>query len=1248
MVWVLFAIIVVGVVALSGVGVVGGTSTGEAEHGASVWVSPEVIESTSGPENGTGVQTDSVGSDVGGSAELVLRLGDADRNTVTTATEPTAVLQQHAEQTQQPVVDSLSAIDGVTVEQQFWVTNAVLISVEEVDEPTVDRLAAIEGVERVHRNFEVPAPEPVGGSAERTSDSQDSADADNRSEKQTATTSGKQRTDTGADRLEQRREAILDEDGVTYGLDQINVPEARETFDATGDGVRVAVLDTGVDPEHPDIDLSGYAAFDDDGETLPDEEPRDKNGHGTHVSGTVTGGAASGTAIGVAPDAALYHGRVLGETGGTFAQITAGIEWAVTQDADVLVMSLGTPGYEDAMLDAVQTARANDIVVVAAAGNDGEGTSGSPGNYPESVAVGATNEFEDIAFFSGGEQIDTDDAWADAGGELPNEDWPETYVVPDVSAPGFGVLSALPGGEYGLLDGTSMAAPHVAGVAALAQEADEEAARETIETAIERTTRKPGGDSDRKDSRYGYGIVDARSTIEFVTTNSAVTGTVETTNGDPAPGVEVALVDRYATTTDENGSYELVAQSGDTMVRIDEFGFESIEQTVTVPDGGEVPANFTIEPAVDTAVVSSPPTDVIAGETPINATFDVVNADEIEVRNDGPDDGAVSLFIDGQEQSFGDPVQISDGKVNVSVTTTAATSGTIDLTYEIRGVGDPVIETATTFVEDDPIAVAVVGNRSDTDLPAGVASAIGSELPRGYFAEPLDHEQAVDTLESYDAAVLNSLPDDDDQTESLLAVTEQRGYPAVYLELDGENANAATRVSELTGNPAVVEYGTSFDGGEHGLQPDDDNHPIFEDVPDQPDGVSIHTNDGNDHAYVEDASGESIATVALGIRPQGDAMVVDPDTGTAIAGGFGRAGGVFPEADEYTETGDRILANTVQYLFERDLGSVTGTVTAPDGQPIPNAAVTLTGENQTRTTTTDNDGQYQLVTNETVGDMTATAFRFDTDTEPNVAVVPGETATADFEITPQRGAVAGTVTDKNGHPIENATVEVLESGFVREELQTSADGTYEVTLGPGVYELRISADGFKPVAFDAVTVEAEETAVRDAELAPDLPLAVDVIDNAPATVDAGETVSTTFSVTGVDNVTITQSGDYDETPGLLVYDVPWEFGEPIDLSDGAVEVLALTDPATRGTLTLNYEFRNSTETTTRTTETVVEATPEEPAFYANDEGIVTLDGVREAIGDWQADVIDTELLVAVIDAWASGEPVESTTVLRVG
>ncbi|MGW1541870.1 S8 family serine peptidase [Streptomyces sp. NPDC002309] len=239
---------------------------------------------------------------------------------------------------------------------------------------------------------------------------------------------------------------------------QVGAPEVWEKGN-TGKDVKVAVLDTGVDPEHPDLaeQVDASASF------VPyEEDVTDYHGHGTHVASTVagTGSASEGKERGVAPGARLGIGKVLDTQGqGQESWIIAGMEWAARdQQAKIVSMSLGGAGdHTDPMSEAVdRLSRETGALFVVAAGNGGPRSVTSPGAADSALTVGA---------------VDSEDRLAEFSSQGPREG--DAGLKPEITAPGVDILAARThyqrggSGYYTTMSGTSMATPHVAGAAAL-------------------------------------------------------------------------------------------------------------------------------------------------------------------------------------------------------------------------------------------------------------------------------------------------------------------------------------------------------------------------------------------------------------------------------------------------------------------------------------------------------------------------------------------------------------------------------------------------------------------------------------------------------------------------------------------------------------------------------------------------------------------------------------------------------------
>ncbi|MNC07071.1 Intracellular serine protease [compost metagenome] len=292
---------------------------------------------------------------------------------------------------------------------------------------------------------------------------------------------------------------------IPEGIKTIHAPELWAKG-VDGDGVVVAVLDTGIAP-HPDLDVrviegrgfTGTASY------------RDGHGHGTHVAGIV----ASSTK-GVAPGAKLLIGKVLRDDGdGSYLGIIAGIRWATNwrgpggERASVIVMSLG--GSEDisALHEAIQYAVSTGVLVVCAAGNEGDNSSDTdeyayPASYPEVVSVGAYN-------------LD----WMEPAG------YSNSNAEVDIAAPGSGILSTYLGGGYVKMSGTSMAAPHVAGGAALIlQQFRQRYGRDPLEPELYaqliRRAQRITGDPKREGSGLLNLLLDAGLTYEDLTLDQAL------------------------------------------------------------------------------------------------------------------------------------------------------------------------------------------------------------------------------------------------------------------------------------------------------------------------------------------------------------------------------------------------------------------------------------------------------------------------------------------------------------------------------------------------------------------------------------------------------------------------------------------------------------------------------------------------------------------------------------------------------
>jgi subtilisin family serine protease len=280
-----------------------------------------------------------------------------------------------------------------------------------------------------------------------------------------------------------------------YGLDEIHLPQAWKK--SAGQGVVIAIVDSGVDLQHPDLKSRLVPGHD---FVTSGGNAEDKNGHGTHVAGIAAAATENGVGIsGGAPDAKIMPVRVLDQNGqGSTSNINAGIEWAADHGAKVINLSLGESGLAGRLLrggslnSAIAHAVRKGAVVVAAAGNDGGANKPYRATTPVLI-VGAVDSNGQPAKFS---NFGAEDA---------------------VTAPGVQVFSTLPtysteqsdmhGKGYGYLDGTSMAAPFVSAVAALLV-AQGRTPQQVI-NAIEATAQNPN-----HLTRLGLGIANAQAAVD--------------------------------------------------------------------------------------------------------------------------------------------------------------------------------------------------------------------------------------------------------------------------------------------------------------------------------------------------------------------------------------------------------------------------------------------------------------------------------------------------------------------------------------------------------------------------------------------------------------------------------------------------------------------------------------------------------------------------------------------------------------
>ena len=286
----------------------------------------------------------------------------------------------------------------------------------------------------------------------------------------------------GGDEVDPDPSRPIPQNQIPYGIAMVNGGSG-------GAGVTVAVLDTGVFKDHLDLDVK----------LCKDATKRgikngcnDNNGHGTHVSGTIAAnGGADGLGItGVAPNANLWMIKVCGNAGCWTDDIAAAIRYATDQGANIISMSLGGDSKSSLITNAVDYAVGNNVLVVAAAGNDGPtiGSIDYPGAYVKVVAVGAIDQSKNVP------------SWSSRG--INDDDYVVEEKEVEFGAPGVSVESTWNDGGYNVISGTSMATPHVSGLAAKLWNGNAAQTRTDLQNLVNLIDLLPLGD----DPATGFGL----------------------------------------------------------------------------------------------------------------------------------------------------------------------------------------------------------------------------------------------------------------------------------------------------------------------------------------------------------------------------------------------------------------------------------------------------------------------------------------------------------------------------------------------------------------------------------------------------------------------------------------------------------------------------------------------------------------------------------------------------------------------
>jgi subtilisin family serine protease len=453
---------------------------------------------------------------------------------------------------------------------------------------------------------------------------------------------------------------------VVPGVQAIGADRVWHELGIDGTGVLVANMDSGVDGSHPALSsrwrgnsVPAGTAWLDQGGTGSPTFPNDLVGHGTHVMGTITGATASDT-MGVAPGAEwIATNAIYSSLENLDNNVIAGFEWLADPDGnpnttddvpDVCQNSWGVTteaGYlacDSTWWSVIDNCEAAGVVVTFSAGNEGPGPGSlrSPGNR----ASTPTN-----CFTIGSTAINPPFVVSSFSSRGPSQCGGPYAIKPEIMAPGEGIYSCLPGNSYGLMDGTSMAGPHVAGVVALMRQAAPDLDVVTIKEVLMATAVDLGVPGE--DNAYGHGMVDAYAAVSMVLGNVSTVSGVVTDGGTGLPVVGAVVHDLRGATqtvTDGDGAYDFTILSGPTTLKVSSFGYVEQNLDVTLPGGAPFSQDVALVAmalATVSGIVRGP-----AGSPVVGATVSALNTPVAPVFSDGA--GFYTMTLPAGEAAYYD------------------------------------------------------------------------------------------------------------------------------------------------------------------------------------------------------------------------------------------------------------------------------------------------------------------------------------------------------------------------------------------------------------------------------------------------------------------------------------------------------------------------------------------------------------------------------------------------------------------
>ncbi|MDF9745116.1 carboxypeptidase regulatory-like domain-containing protein [Natrinema salsiterrestre] len=586
-------------------------------------------------------------------------------------------------------------------------------------------------------------------------------------------------------------------------------------------------------------------------------------------------------------------------------------------------------------------------------------------------------------------------------------------------------------------------------------------------------------------------------TLEPVPTDGTLEGTVSDTEGEPIADATVAVSDQQ-TTTDDNGTYSLELEAGEYALAVSAEGYEDASQNVSIEVETTTTADVTLEEA--TGAVEGTVTDA-DGEPVADAT--VTAGDETVTTGEN---GTYALELEPGEYTLAVSAEgYEDASQNVTVEADATT--TADVTLDVEPT-EGTLEGTVTDEDGDAIANATVaaGDRQTTTDDNGTYEL---DLEAGDYAVTV-------SAEGYEDASQNVTIDVDATTTLDVALQSEESDPiSEAVERVNENEIAET-------NDELEDFNEKVDNQTSEIDEEFDDVESVEEV-EASDAEEASAEADRLRADADDRQTTVFETVVAVINARAPDIVspiVDSDDvttpdeareeGERIEEEYGDVSDDAALANESLHNAADLVEFTVQpnlngaadQLDDVSQGTVEGTVTDADGEPIADATVTV-GDRQT---TTDENGTYSLELEPGEYTLAVSADGYE-DASETVTVEAAATTTADvtLDAEPSDGTLDGTVTDADGEPIADATVSVGD-----QQTTTDENGSYSLELEAGEYTLTVSAEGYEDASED-VAIEADETTTVDVTLTetapePDADVIVDA-DVDEENVAVGETVT---------------------------------------------------------------------------------------------------------------------------------------------